>query len=86
MPKSAQDKFNEYLTESRETTDLVSDVVETSYDLHKNYGYAAGYLQSMVNELIAQLPKAKRVQYRDKLYRQAQKNRNDLLFNTIKES
>ena len=86
MRKSAQEKFNEFLDESRETGNAVHDMVEASYDLHKNYGYAVGTLQSLAIELIAQLPKVKRAEYRDKLRRQAQKLKNELLTKTIKES
>jgi predicted alpha-1,6-mannanase (GH76 family) len=86
MAKSAQQRFNEFLDESHETSDAVREMVDSSYDLHKSYGNAAGYLQSLAIELIAQLPKAKRAQYRDQLRRQAQKHKNELLAKTIKES
>jgi hypothetical protein len=86
MAKSAQEKFNEYMAESRETADAVREMVDTSYDLYKSYGHAAGYLQSLVNDLIAELPKARRAELRNKLYAQAQKNKNELLLKTVKES
>jgi hypothetical protein len=86
MAKSAQEKFNEYLAESRETSDAVREMVETSYDLNKTYGYAAGYLQSLVVDLISELPKARRAELRNQLYAQAQKQKNELLAKTIKEA
>ena len=86
MAKSAQQKFNEYLDESRETRDAIREMVDTSYDLHKGYGYAAGYLQTLVGDLIAELPKARRAELRDQLYAQAQKQKNELLLKTVKET
>jgi hypothetical protein len=86
MAKSAQEKFNEYMAESRETADAVREMVDTSYDLYKSYGHAAGYLQSLVNDLISELPKARRAELRNKLYAQAQKHKNELLLKTVKES
>ena len=86
MAKSAQQKFNEYLDESRETRDAIREMVDTSYDLHKSYGYAAGYLQTLVGDLIAELPKARRAELRNQLYAQAQKQKNELLLKTVKEA
>jgi len=86
MAKSAQQKWNEYLDESRETSDAVREMVDTSYDLYKSYGHAAGYMQSLVNDLIRELPKTRRAELRNKLYAQAQKHKNELLAKTIKEA
>jgi hypothetical protein len=86
MAKSAQQRFNEYLDESRETRDAIREMVDTSYDLNKSYGYAAGYLQTLVGDLIAELPKARRAELRNQLYAQAQKQKNELLSKTIKEA
>jgi hypothetical protein len=86
MAKSAQQKWNEYLDESRETADAVREMVDCSYDLYKSYGHAAGYLQSLVNDLIRELPKARRAELRNQLYGQAQKHKNELLLKTVKES
>jgi hypothetical protein len=85
MARSAQEKFNEYLEERRETSDAAREMVDTSYDLYKSYGHSAGYLQSLVVDLISELPKARRAELRDQLYRQAQKQKNELLANVIKE-
>jgi hypothetical protein len=79
-------KFNAYLDESRETRGAVNEFVETSYDLYKSYGHSTGYLQSLVGDLISQLPKAKRAEYRAQLLRQAQNQQNELLSKTIKET
>jgi hypothetical protein len=85
--KTAQEKFNEYLDECRETNDAVNEFVKASYDNNdRNYGYATGYLESVVKDLIGQLPKAKRAEIRNRFYSMAQKQKNELLAKTIKES
>jgi hypothetical protein len=46
------------------TKDTVREFVRVSQLEHEGYAYAAGYLESMVAELIKQLPQAKRSRYR----------------------
>jgi len=86
MAKSAQQKLNEFLDESRETSDAVREMVNSSFDRYQSYSHAAGYMQVLVGELINQLPKSRRAEYREQLYRQAQKYKNEALIKTIKES
>jgi len=86
MAKSAQDKFNEYLDECRETSDAVREFVNVSADNYKGYAYAAGALQIIVSDLIAELPKARRAELREQFYRMAQKQKNELLLKTVKEA
>jgi hypothetical protein len=85
MAKSAQQKFDEYLAECRETSQSINDMVQSSYDLYGNYAYSAGYLQSLLAEVIDQLPKAKRDGIRNQLRRQAQNDKNAQLANTLRE-
>ena len=87
MGRSAQEKFNEYLDECRETSDAINEFVKASYENNdRNYGYAAGYLESLIKEVITQLPKAKRAEMRDRFYAMAQKQKNEFLMKSIKES
>jgi hypothetical protein len=86
MAKSAQQKFDEYLAECRETSQSINEMVQSSYDLYGNYAYAAGYLQSVLAEVIDQLPKAKRDGIRNQLRRQAQNDKNATLANKLKEA
>jgi len=86
MAKSAQQKFDEYLAECRETSQSINDMVQSSYDLYGNYAYSAGYLQSLLAEVIDQLPKAKREGLRNQLRRQAQNDKNAQLANTLREA
>jgi len=84
--KSAQQKFNEYLDECRTTSDSVRAFVNVSADRHNGYAHAAGYLQSLVGDLIAELPRARREQVREQLDRDVQKMKNEMLMDTIKEA
>ena len=86
MTKSAQQKFNEYLDECRETSQSINDMVQSSYELYGNYAYSAGYLQSLLAEVIDQLPKDKREGLRNQLRRQAQNDKNAQLANKLKEA
>jgi hypothetical protein len=86
MTKSAQSKFNEYLDECRETSQSINDMVDSSYKLFGSYAYATGYLQSLLAEVIDQLPKAKREGLRNRLRRQAQNDKNAQLANKLKEA
>jgi hypothetical protein len=84
--KTAQDKFNAYLAEFRETSDVVNDFVDSSYDNNKSYAYAAGALSVIVKELIAEMPRAKRAKLRDRIRSIAQDQKNELLLKTIKKA
>lgn len=86
MSKSAQQKFNEYLDESRETSMAVSEFTSSSFENYGNYAHAAGYLESVVKDLIGQLPRAKRADLRQRFLDQAQKQKNEYLLKTIKET
>ena len=86
MAKSAAQKWDEYLEECRETSYAVSEFTKASNDLYGSYAYATGYLESVVKDVINQLPKAKRAEMRNQFYAMAQKQKNELLAKTIKEA
>jgi hypothetical protein len=86
MAKSAAQKWDEYLEECRETSYAVSEFVKTAHDNYGNYAYAAGYLESMIKDLIGQLPKDKRADMRNRFYTMAQAQKNEQLMKTIKET
>ena len=79
MAKSAQDKFNEFLAESRETSQAVGELMSASYNLYGNYAYAAGFLESMVKDLVAELPKARRAEVRRQFQERALKIRKEMV-------
>jgi hypothetical protein len=86
MAKSAAQKFDEYLNECRETSSAINEFTKASLDNYGNYAYAAGYLESMIKDLIIQLPKAKRAEIRNRFLALAQTQKNELLLKTIKEA
>jgi len=62
--KTAMQRLNESFDESKATREIIGAFVDASYKNNQSYSHAAGYLQVFVAELIMQLPKAKRQQYR----------------------
>ena len=84
--KSAQQKFNEYLDECHETSDAVREMVNASFEHRRNYGFACGVLESMLKDAIAELPKARRAEFRAELYKMAQSEKNAQLAETLKKS
>jgi hypothetical protein len=87
MPKSAQQKFNEYLDESRETRNAINEVESASREnCDGSYAYACGYFSSLLGDVIAELPKARRAEIREQLLRTAQNQKNELLAKQIKNS
>jgi len=87
MPKSAQQKFNEYLEESRETRDAINEVeIASRENCDGSYAFACGYFSVLLGDVIAELPKQRRAELREQLLRTAQKQKNELLARTIKEA
>lgn len=86
MPKTAQDKFNEYLAECRETTDAVNEFINSSYENYGSYAYTVGALQSIVTELIGELPRARRAALRERFYKLAQQQKNETLARALRET
>ena len=87
MAKSAQQKFNEYLEESRETRDAINELEKAARENHDgSYAYACGVYSVLLGDIIAELPKARRAEIREQLLRTAQKQKNELLAKQIKDS
>jgi hypothetical protein len=86
MAKTAQDKFDEYLSECHETLDAVNEFVNSSFDNYKSHSYSTGAMSVMLGELIRELPRTKREYWRDRLHRAAQQQKNESLLKTIKEA
>jgi hypothetical protein len=85
MTKSAQQKFNEYLDECRETRDAINEVEKTSREnCDGSYAFACGVFSMMLGDVISELPKAKRAEMRNQLRRIAQKQKNEYLAKVIK--
>ena len=86
--KTAQQKFNEYLDECRETSDALSafeKAVQEKYDGH-GYAYIAGYFMMQFKEAVSELPKKRRAEIRERFLREAKKFEQENLMKMIKES
>ena len=88
MKKSAQQKFNEYLDECRETRAALGEFEKAAQDRYDNNGYAyiAGYMMSQLQDAIIGLPRARRAEFREVFRRAAQKLEQEQLMRTIKET
>jgi hypothetical protein len=88
MAKSAQQKWNEYLSECEETRASVKQFEQAVHDKYDGSGYAyiAGYFMMQMMEAVTHLPKAKRQEFRERLLREAKKFEQETLLKQIKES
>lgn len=87
MPKTAQQKFNEYLDECRETRDAINELEKASRENHDgSYAYSCGVFSMLLGDIIAELPKARRAEIREQMLRTAQKQKNELMAKKIKDS
>ena len=55
------------LAEFKETKEIVATFAKKSHEKYESYCYAAGYFESMVSELIMELPKEKREFFRKQI-------------------
>ena len=87
MARSAQDKFNEYLAECRETRDAINEVEKAARENHEgSYAYACGVYSVLLGDIISELPKKRRAEIREQLLESAQRQKNQLLAKMIKEA
>lgn len=86
MAKSAQQKWNEYLDESRETMNAINELTNRTNERYEGYAYAAGFLGMTLADAIALLPKARRAEFRTRLLKQAEQARNEFAARKIKDS
>jgi hypothetical protein len=87
MPKSAQQKFNEYLDECRETRDAINELEKSARENNDgSYAYACGVYSTLLAEAIGELPKARRADFRGRMLRMAQTQKNELLAKVISEA
>lgn len=71
MAKTFDQRFQEQVAERRETADAVREFTDQSYQLYGSFSHAAGALGVILEDAIAGLPRARRVQMRERLYRLA---------------
>ena len=73
MAKSAAEKLQDFMNECHGTRALLKEFVDVSKARSGDYGYAAGYLESMVVDILMELPKARRVAFREQLHNKTYK-------------
>lgn len=67
--KEAPKKLQAMWAESDLTRKIVRDFSDRNYAKYDSYSFGAGFLGNMVTDLIMELPKAKREEYRARLLR-----------------
>ena len=82
----ARQTFDQYLAEFRETQQAINAMSDSTHKLYGDYAYAAGYFGSMIADLVAQLPKAKRAEVRAQLLKTADKHHQEFLLKAMKEA
>ena len=88
MAKTAQQKWAEYLFECQETSDALAAferAVQEKYDNH-GYPYIAGYMMMQYREVVAELPRKRRAEIRERFLREAKKFEQENLMKKIKEA
>jgi hypothetical protein len=73
MAKSATVKIEEYLNECHGTKALLKEFSDVAKDKYGTYAYASGYFETMMADLIMELPKKRREELRTQLHNQAYK-------------
>jgi hypothetical protein len=71
MAKSAAVKIEEFLNECHGTRALLKEFVDVSHAKFGTHGYSSGYLESLIVDVIMELPKARREAYRAQLHNKA---------------
>ena len=71
MRKSAAEKMQDFLDESRETRASINELVTNTYKHFGSYSFTAGYLSTLLGDVIAELPRARRAELRAQLQRKA---------------
>lgn len=69
---TAAEKLDLFRNECHGTRALVREFVDVSYKKFGAYSYSSGYLESLVVDILMELPKARRAEVREQLSRKAQ--------------
>jgi hypothetical protein len=78
MARTARDKWAEHLEECRANREAIKAFTEASREAQGNYAYAAGYLESFLGGVIAELPKLRRQEVRRELLAAAATQRTQI--------
>jgi hypothetical protein len=69
--KSAAVKLQEFMNECHGTRAVLKEFNDVSKSRFGDYGYAAGYLESVLVDAIMELPRARREAFRAQLHNKA---------------
>jgi hypothetical protein len=84
MAKTFDQRFAEQVADRRETADAIKEFTNQSYELYGSYSYTAGALGVVLEDAIAELPRARRGQMRERLYRMATEISRQRVVNQLK--
>jgi hypothetical protein len=71
MAKSAAVKLEEFMNECHGTRAVIKEFNDVAKSRFGDYGYGAGYLESVLVDAIMELPKARREAFRAQLHNKA---------------
>ena len=71
--KSAAEKLQDFMNECHSTRAVLKEFTDVTRAKYGDFGYAAGYLESMVVDMLMELPKARREAFREQLHNKAYK-------------
>lgn len=84
---SARERLNAVFSEMDETRDAVNEFINHSYTAHqKSYAHATGALSVILEDAINLLPKAKRAEFRERLYRLAAEQKRDVEMQSLRDA
>lgn len=86
MAKSATQRLNEFWGETDTTRAVLKEFGDACLKNFGSHSYAAGWLESVVVQLIMELPKKRREEMRQEFALQARKHQKEVLLKTMKES
>jgi len=71
MAKSAAVKIEEFLNECHGTRAVLKEFNDVAKSRFGDYSYAAGYMESLMVDMLMELPKARREAFRAQLHNKA---------------
>jgi uncharacterized iron-regulated protein len=73
MARSAAEKLQDFMNECHGTRAVIKEFTDVSRAKYGDFGYAAGYLESLMVDILMELPKKRREEFRAQLSNKAYK-------------
>ena len=86
MAKTYDQRFAEQMADRRETADAIREFTDQSHALYGSYSYTAGALGVILEDAISELPRARRGEMRERLYRLATEISKQRVADQLKEA